>query len=88
MWFISYLINFKSFTTQFSFSYSHPTKTYDFLDGNFNGLKKGLKYLFKNPQVYEVIPIELFVNMKNLQNFIEVARKTMLENLTPLNVYI
>jgi hypothetical protein len=33
----------------------------------------------KNPQIYEVIPIELFVDMKKLLNFIKVAHKTMLE---------
>jgi len=30
-------------------------------------LKKGWKYLLKNPQIYEVIPIELFVHMKTFQ---------------------
>jgi len=29
-------------------------------------LKKGLKYLLKNPQIYEVILIKLFVHMINL----------------------
>jgi hypothetical protein len=29
-------------------------------------LKKGYKYLLKNPQIYEVILIELFVDMKKI----------------------
>jgi hypothetical protein len=29
-------------------------------------LKKGYKYLLKNLQIYEVIPIEVFVDMKKL----------------------
>jgi len=29
-------------------------------------LRKSLKYLLKKPQIYEVISIELFVDMKNL----------------------
>jgi hypothetical protein len=43
----------------------------------------GLKYLLKNPQIYEIIPIELFVDMK----IIKVACKIMLKILVPLNVY-
>ncbi len=39
--------------------------------------------MLKNPQIYEVISIELFVDMK----IIEVACIKMLENLVPLNVY-
>jgi hypothetical protein len=31
-----------------------------------NFLKKGYKYWLKYPQIYEVIPIELFINMKNI----------------------
>jgi hypothetical protein len=41
----------------------------------------------KNPQIYEVIPIELFVDMKNLLKIVEVTNKIMLKNLVPLNVY-
>ncbi len=41
----------------------------------------------KNPQIYEVIPIELFVDMKNLLKIIKVGHKTMLKNLVFLNVY-
>jgi hypothetical protein len=37
----------------------------------------------KNPWIYEVIPIELFVDMK----IVEVAYKTMLKKLVLLNVY-
>jgi hypothetical protein len=33
----------------------------------------------KNLEIYEVIPIVLFVDMKNLKKFIEVAHKIMLE---------
>jgi hypothetical protein len=40
----------------------------------------------KNPQIYEVIPIEPFVAGKNLQKIVEIAHKTMLKNLAPLNV--
>jgi hypothetical protein len=32
----------------------------------FFNLKKGYKYWLKYPQFYEVIPIELFINMKNI----------------------
>jgi hypothetical protein len=47
--------------------YSHPTRTYDFLDEKFNKfIKKKFKYLLKNPHIYEIIPIEAFVDMKNL----------------------
>jgi hypothetical protein len=42
----------------------------------------------KNLQVYEVIPIEVFVDMKNLKNIVEIAHRTMLENLVLLNVYL
>jgi len=65
------------------FLYSHPTKTYDSLDGNFSSFK----FFVKNPHIYEVIPIELFFDMKNLQKFVKVAHKIMLENLAPFNVY-
>jgi hypothetical protein len=41
----------------------------------------------KNPQIYEVIPIDLFVDMKNLQKTVKVAHITLLENLILLNVY-
>jgi hypothetical protein len=34
----------------------------------------------KNPHIYEVVPTELFVDMKNLQKFIEVAQKTRAQN--------
>jgi hypothetical protein len=37
-----------------------------------------LKILLKNPHIYEIVPIELFVDMKNLQKFVEVACRTML----------
>jgi hypothetical protein len=37
--------------------------------------------LLKNPYIYEVMPIELFVDMKNLHKLVEVAHRTMLENL-------
>jgi hypothetical protein len=40
--------------------------------------------LLKNPQIYEVIPIELLVDMK----IIKVACRIMLENLVILNVYL
>jgi hypothetical protein len=49
---------------------------------------KKSKHLLKNLEMYEVIPIELFVDMKNLHKFVEVAHKTMLENLVHMNVYI
>ncbi len=39
-------------------------------------------------QIYEVIPTKLFVDMKNLQKIVKVAHKTLLENLTLLNVYL
>jgi hypothetical protein len=39
---------------------------------------KKSKHLLKNLEMYEVIPIELFVDMKNLHKFVEVAHKTML----------
>jgi hypothetical protein len=42
----------------------------------------------KNPQIYEVIPTWLFVDINSLQKLIEVIRRTMLENLVPLNVYL
>jgi hypothetical protein len=42
----------------------------------------------KNPQFYEVMPIELFVDMKNLHKLVEVAHRTMLEFLFFWNVYI
>jgi hypothetical protein len=41
----------------------------------------------KNTRIDEVIPIELFIDMKNLQKIVEVGHKIMLENLVPLNVY-
>jgi len=41
----------------------------------------------KNSQLYEVIPIELFIGMKNLQKIVKVAYKTMLQNFISLNVY-
>jgi len=47
-----------------------------------------LKYLLKNPQIYEVIPNELFVDMKNFHKIVEVAHRTMLENLIPHNVFL
>jgi hypothetical protein len=50
-------------------------------------LKKKFKKIVKSPHIYEVIPIELFFDMKNLQKFVEVAHKIMLENLAPFNVY-
>jgi hypothetical protein len=37
-----------------------------------------LKNLLKNPRIYEIIPTELFVDMKNLQKFVEVACRTLL----------
>ncbi len=43
--------------------------------------KKGLNICWKKPQIYEVIPIELFVDMKNVHEIVEVAHTTMLENL-------
>jgi hypothetical protein len=48
--------------------------------------RKGLKYLLKNLQIYEVIPIELFFDMKNLQKIVEVAHKTMLKILILMSV--
>jgi hypothetical protein len=57
------------------------------LNENFKKLKKGLKYLLKNIQVYEIIPIEVFVDMKNLKKIVEIALITMSENLVLLNVY-
>jgi len=42
----------------------------------------------KNPHIYEVIPIEVFVDIKNLEKFVKVAHKTMLESLVLLNVYL
>jgi hypothetical protein len=38
--------------------------------------------------MYEVIPIELFVDTKNLHKFVVVAHKTMLENFVTMNVYL
>jgi len=46
------------------------------------------KYFLKNIQIYEIIPNELFVDMKNFHKIVEVAHKTMLENLIPNNVYL
>jgi hypothetical protein len=37
--------------------------------------------------MYEVIPIELFVDMKNLHKFVEVAHETMLKLFVHMNVY-
>jgi hypothetical protein len=43
----------------------------------------------KNPWIYEVIPIERFVDIKNLLKIVKVGHKTMLEKkLVPLNVYL
>jgi hypothetical protein len=42
----------------------------------------------KNPHIYEIISTELFVDMKNLQNIVEIPHKTMLKNLTPMNAYV
>jgi hypothetical protein len=39
----------------------------------------------KIPKIYEVIPIELFVDMKNL---VKVACRTMLESFVLLNIYL
>jgi hypothetical protein len=44
--------------------------------------------LKKRSKIYEIIPIELFVDTQNLLKFIEISHKTMLENLIPLNVYL
>jgi hypothetical protein len=41
----------------------------------------------KNPQIYELIPINLFVDTKNLPKIVEVAHSIMWEILIPLNVY-
>ncbi len=38
--------------------------------------------------IYEMIPIELFVDMKNLKKIVKIAHKTILEILILLNVYI
>jgi hypothetical protein len=40
----------------------------------------------KNLQIYEIIPIELFVDMKKLYKIIEVTHIMMLENFVPTNV--
>jgi hypothetical protein len=58
------------------------------LNGNFSSLKKRLEIFVEILQIYEVIPTELFVDMKNLQKIVKVAHKTLLENLTLLNVYL
>ncbi len=44
--------------------------------------------LKKRSKIYEIIPIELFVDTQNLLKFIEISHKTMLENLIPLNVFL
>ncbi len=51
-------------------------------------LKKRLKIFVEKSQIYEVIIIELFVDMNNLQKIVKVAHTTMLKNLTFLNVYL
>jgi len=66
----------------------HPTRTYDFVDGNLITLKKRFEILVKNPHIYETIPIELFVDMKIVQKFVKVSHRIVLEILIPLNVYI
>jgi len=43
--------------------------------------KKDLKYWLKNPWIYEVIPIERFVYIKNLLKIVKVSHKTMLEKV-------
>jgi hypothetical protein len=43
-------------------------------------LKKKLKYHSKNVQIYEVIPIELFVNMKKNHRIVEIDHKIKLKN--------
>jgi hypothetical protein len=48
-------------------------------------LKKRLEIFVE--KICEIIPIDLFVDMKNLQNFVKVADKPMLETLVLLNVY-
>jgi hypothetical protein len=43
-------------------------------------LKKEVKkYWLKNPLIYEVIPIERFVDINNLLKIVQVGHKTMLE---------
>jgi hypothetical protein len=41
----------------------------------------------KIPWIYEAIPNELLVGMKNLLKIVKVTHKTMFEKLVPLNVY-
>jgi hypothetical protein len=50
--------------------------------------KKGYKYLLKIFQIYEIIPIELFVDMKKPSKIVKVAHKTTLEILVFMNVYL
>ncbi len=50
-------------------------------------LKKLLKIFVEKSLNYEIIPIELFVDMKNLKKFVKVAHRTMLEYLIIVNVY-
>jgi hypothetical protein len=44
--------------------------------------------LVENSRIYEVIPIELFVDTKNLLKIVEIAHKTMSKKFIPLNVYL
>jgi hypothetical protein len=47
-----------------------------------------LKNLLKNPQIYEVMPIELFVDIKNLHKLVKISHKIMPENFIFLNIYL
>jgi hypothetical protein len=51
--------------------------------------KKRLRICFeKSLDLWRNSQVVLLVDMKNFQKIVEVARKMMLENLVPLNVYI
>jgi hypothetical protein len=58
------------------------------LYGNFNNLKKRFKILVEKSLDYEVIPIEVFFDIKSLLKIVKVGHKTMLKNLDSLNVYL
>jgi hypothetical protein len=60
-------------------SYSHPTRTYDFLDENLVYFKEKVWNI--GPQIFEKNAIGLF-------KVVKVDHKIMLINLIPLNVYL
>ncbi len=49
---------------------------------------KRLKILVEKSQIYETIPIELLVDMKNLLKIVEITDTTMLEIFVHMNAYL